>query len=249
MVKMMRKDQVKQLSPEGRIKNSYESLYYRAGSGDPETDEIVKEEIQHSFRRHGIVLTDNPDKAILRDVMLDAYKKSTEELGGEDLSPSWEENLTRDFDTFTHSHPSFYTSTFQSYENRYEGETVDFSADYDRMVQENDGVDPFMVEPTEADLDAMQRDRFKQYSREAEMSAAGLSYAGHAPGVTTQARRSYQQSKQEEKAAQDAKGQNYDKQYDLYARNKSGSYQKTTAGDDYGFDERDHEPEDDGPEL
>lgn len=249
MVKMMRKDQIENLPPESRIKNSYESLYYRTESGDPESDQIVRDEIQHSFRRHGIILTDNPDDAVLRDVMLDAYKKSTKELGGEDLPSGWEKNLTRDFDSFTESHPTFYTSSFDSYENRYEGEPVDFSADYDRMVQENGGTDPFMMEPTEADLDAMQRDSLKRYSREGEMKAAGLSYAGHAPEVETPPRRSYQQVKEEEKVAEDVKGNKYDKQYDLYVRGRSRSYQKQTAGDDYGFDEQDHELEDDGPEL
>ncbi|WP_169910862.1 hypothetical protein [Evansella clarkii] len=45
------------------------------------------------------------------------------------------------------------------------------------------------------------------------------------------------------------KGNNYGKSYDTYIRGRGQSYQKTTAGDDYGFDERDVELEDDGPEL
>lgn len=249
MVKMLRKDQIVKLPPESRIKNSYESLYYRTNSGDPESDKIVREEIQQAFRRNGVILADNPDDSMLRGIMLDAYKKSTQELGGEGgLSSNWENNLTRDFDMFTKHHPSFYTTTFESYERRYDGEPVDFSADYERMVQENDGVNPFITEPTEADLGAMQRDRLKQFSRGGEMRAAGLSYTGHAPEVKTQARRSYQQTKQEEMMAQGIKGNNYDKQYDLYVRSRGHTYQKTTAGDDYGFDEHD-EPENDGPEL
>lgn len=251
MVKMMRKDQIERLSPESRIKNSYESLYYRASSGDPESDDIVKGEIQQSFRRYGVTLNDRPDDALLRSVMLDAYKKSTKELGGDlsKLSSDWEHNLERDFDRFTTNHPSFYTSTFDSYENRYEGEPVDFFADYDRLIEESGGVDPFAVEPTEDDLEAMRRDQLKQFSRDGEMRAAGLSYTGHAPGVTTQARRTYQQTRQEEAAAQEIKGRMYDKQYDGYARDRSDTYQKTTAGDDYGFDERDYDLEDDGPEF
>ncbi len=248
MVKMMRKEQIEQLSAEGRIKNSYESMYYRAQSGDPESDGILKDEIQHSFRRRGVILADNPDHTVLRDIMLDAYKQSTKELGGESLSPDREKNLVRNFDAFTANHPSFYTKTFDSFESKYEGETVDFHADYDRMVQDNDGVNPLQTEPTEADLNVMQRDLLKQFSREGEMKAAGLSYAGHAP-VTTPTRRSYQQVKQEELAAQEMKGNNYDKSYDTYIRGRGQSYQKTTAGDDYGFDERDVELEDDGPEL
>ncbi|HET7615445.1 MAG TPA: hypothetical protein VFK27_00715, partial [Bacillales bacterium] len=218
---------------------------YRASSGDPESDEIVREEIQRSFRQHGIILADHPDDDALRDIMLDAYKKSTQELGGDDLSSDWENKLTRDFDTFTASHSDFYTTTYDSYETRYEGEPVDLAADYDRMVQENDGVDPHFIEPTEADIDAMERDRLKQFSRAGEMKPAGLSYTGHAPGAKPVARRSYQQIKQEEMAAQEVKGYDYDKKYDSYARGRGDSYQKTTAGDDYGFDE----PEDDGPEL
>ncbi|MCR6108559.1 hypothetical protein HXA32_20020, partial [Salipaludibacillus agaradhaerens] len=230
---------------ESRIKNSYESLYYRVGSGDLESDAIVRDAIQHTFRRRGVVLTDDPDSTTLRDVMLDAYKQSTKTLGGETLSPDWEKNLVRNFDTFTHNHPSFYTKTFDAFEERYEGEPVDFFADYERMVQDNDGVTPFHVEPTEAELEAMQRDHIKQFSREGEMKAAGLSYTGHAPGVKTHTRRSYQQVKQEETAIQEIKGHKYDKFYDTYARSRGESYQKTTAGDGYGFDE----PEDDGPEL
>ncbi|MGX1195842.1 hypothetical protein [Metabacillus sp. SLBN-84] len=249
MVKMMRKDQVAKLSPESRIKNSYESLYYRAGSGDPESDEIVKGEIQQSFRRHGVILHDKPSERELRDIMLDAYKKSTQELGGENLSPEWEANLTREFDTFTRNHSTFYSTTFDAYERKYKGEPVDFAADVDRMIQENNGVDPFHNEPSEADIEAMHREKLQQFTRSGEMKAAGLSYAGHAPGVRTQAKRSYQQVKLEEAAARDVKGTQYDKQYDRYARERGHTYQKTTAGDDYGFDERDYELEDDGPEL
>lgn len=249
MVNMLRKDQVERLSPESRIKNSYESLYYRAGSGDPETDEIVKGAIQQSFRRHGVTLTDQPDDAVLRSVMLDAFKESTKELGGEPLSASREQSLARDFDHFTRNHTSFYTVSFESFENRYEGEPVDFFADYDRMIQDNDGVDPFIVEPTNADLEAMHRDRLQKFSREGEMKAAGLSYTGHAPGVQTQARRSYQQIRQEEAAAQEMKGQKYDERYDRYARGRGDTHMKMTAGDEYGFDERDYDLEDDGPEL
>jgi|UPI0007880181 hypothetical protein len=248
MAKMMKKNQIENLSPESRIKNSYESLYYRADSGDPEADTIVREEMQRSFRRRGVVLADNPDDVILKTLMVDAYKKSTKELSAGNLSPNWEKNLLRDFDTFTKNHPSFYTTTFDSYENRY-GVPVDFSADYERMIKENDGKDPFRVEPTEADLDAMQRDWYKQFSRRGEMKAAGLSYTKHAPEVKTPPRRSYQQIKQEEAAAQEVKGQKYDKQYDLYIKSRKRTYQKTTAGDDYGFDEQDYELEDDGPEL
>lgn len=249
MVKMMRKDQIERLSPESRIKNSYESLYYRAGSGDPETDEIVKGAIQQAFRQHGVTLGDQPKDAVLRTIMLDAYKQSTKELGGETLSPKREQNLMRDFDQFTRNHPSFYKSSFESFENRYAGEPVDFFADYDRMVQDNDGVDPLVIEPSGADLDAMQRDRLKKFSREGEMKAAGLSYSGYAPGVRTQTRRSYKQIKQEEAVAQEMKGTKYDARYDYYARGRGDTYQKTTAGDDYGFDERDYDLEDDGPEL
>lgn len=249
MANMLRKDQVERLSPESRIKNSYESLYYRAGSGDPESDEIVKGAIQQSFRRHGVTLSDQPDDAVLRNVMLDAFKESTKELGGETLSASRDQSLTRDFDRFTRNHTSFYSVSFESFETRYEGEPVDFFADFDRLVQENDGVNPFVVEPTEADLEAMQRDRLKKFSREGEMRAAGLSYTGYAPGVETQPRRSYQQVRQEEAAAQEMKGHNYDKRYDHYARGRRDTFQKMTAGDEYGFDERDYDLEDDGPEL
>ena len=113
MVKMMKKEQFERLSPEGRIKNSYEAMYYRTESGDPKSDEIIKDEIQHSFRRHGITLSDQPNNDRLRDVMLDAYKKSAQELGGASLSPNWSENLTRDFDGFTKDHTSFYKKTFE----------------------------------------------------------------------------------------------------------------------------------------
>lgn len=249
MVKMLRKDQVERLSPESRIKNSYESLYYRAGSGDPESDEIVKGALQQAFRRHGVTLSDQPDDAVLRNIMLDAVKESTKELCGETLSANREQSLTRDFDQFTRNHTSFYTVSFESFESRYEGEPVDFLADYDRMIQENGGVNPFVVEPTEADLEAMQRENLKKFSREGEMRAAGVSYTGYAPGVVTQPRRSYKQVKQEEAVAQEMKGHNYDKRYDLYARGRGDTFQKMTAGDEYGFDERDYDLEDDGPEM
>lgn len=248
MIKMMRKEQIERLSPESRIKNSYEAMYYRTDSGDPKTDEIVRNEIQDSFRKHGLTLSDQPNDRTLRNVMLDAYKNSAKELGGNELPPDRSDNFSREFDTFTRNHSTFYKKTFESYENKYNGETVDFFADYDRVMQESNGMG-LAAEPTSADLEAMQRDRLRQFSREGEMKAAGLSYVGHAPDVKTRERRSYQQIKQEEAAAQDIKGSGYDRQYDRYARSQGDTYQKTTAGDDYGFDERAYDLEDDGPEL
>lgn len=246
MVKMMRKDQIEKLSAEGRVRNSYEAMYYRTDSGDPEVDEIVRSEIQHSFRRHGITLSDQPNNETLRNIMLDAYKKSAQELGGSTITSERSSNLTRDFDAFTKNHPDFYKTSFDAYEDKYNGETVDFFADYDRVIQESNGTG-LAWEPTEADLNAMERDRLTQFSREAVMKKpTGLSYVGHAPGVQTQSRRSYRQIKMEEAAAQEMKGNKYDVEYDRYARSRGDSYQKTTAGDDYGFDERDY---DDGPEF
>lgn len=313
MVDMMRKDHVKSLSAEGRVRNSYEALYYNAKSGDPETDDIMRSQMQQAFRNEDVLLADSPDDERLRDVMLNAYKSSTGELQGSEINPEQSQTLERDFDAFTDNHPQFYASSFDAYEKKYDGEPVDFAADYDRMIQANNGVNPYEPEPTGDDLDLMEQEAnqakpsrlnramqsgmkhanhaldpdtktnkalrtgltaavmatpqgkvgkaavvgaglankaFEPESSANKIARSGLSYAGHVPEAKAQAsRRSYQQVKQEEAAAAEIKGQDFDEKYDQYSRNYDESHQKTSAGDDYGFDEHDYELEDDGPDL
>lgn len=244
-VNMMSDNQINSLSPAGRVRNSYESLYYNVNSNDPEADEVVRGHIQSAFKKHNVVLTDNPTVAQLRSVMVSAYKESILELDGGHVSDHTIDAFEQDFDRFAKDHPSFYASTFSSYEDRYDGETVDFSADYTRAMSDVD------LTPSEDDIDQM----FESVEREgfedavSTMKTSGLSYTGHVPDSKLQTKkRTYMQIKEEEMAAAEMKGE-HDRKYDEYARNRQGGYQKTTAGDDYGFDEHDYELEDDGPEF
>lgn len=245
MVGMMRSDLIKRLSPEGRVRNSYESLYYRARSGDPETDRVVKDAIQQSFSDFGVHLTDNPSKDTLRDIMVRAYKASAKEIGGVPLSGGGEDNLSREFDRFTTRHRMFYEKTFDSFERKYRGETVDFIVDYNRMVEANGGINPFQPEPSVEELNAMGRESLKRFSRESELQKSGVAYEQHVHQAEKPQKRAYEQTKKEEAVAVEIKGFVYDTTYDSYKRSRNTSHQKTTVGDAYGFDE----VEDDGPEL
>lgn len=276
---LLRPEFAKKLSPEGRTKNSYEALYYRVNSGDPETDEVLRREIQNSFREYDITLADGPNKDILRIVMLQAYKNTAKEIQGEDLTPEQIETIEQNFDSLVDNHTKFYDTVFDSYERKYEGETVDFSADYERYLKEinadfsadyerySEEIDGVQYQYDDVTLDNMQKEYDAKYEPESERSwdeiqadvdtvpfenktGSSLSYAGHVPEAKVHtAKRSYAQIKQEEKAAEELKGSDFDKKYDAYARNRQDNHSKFTAGDDYGFDEREDELEDDGPEL
>lgn len=136
MVNLLSKDQLRIMSPEGRIKNSYESLYYRANSGDPEADEILRLEMQTSFKEHDVVLSDKPKPERLRQVMIHAVGESTKELQRAPLTPEQSESITQSFDTVS-ARARFYETVFSSVESRHRGEPVDFSAEYERMIKDN----------------------------------------------------------------------------------------------------------------
>ncbi|MCL6663425.1 hypothetical protein [Paenibacillus amylolyticus] len=136
------------MSSKSRVKNSYESLYYCADSKDPETDDIVREQIQKSFADYDVLLSDRPSHEKLLEIMLDAYKASMKQLAG--LEPTELETKTfiRDFDRFTKDHEHFYDVTYEMYEVKYQGDTVDLSAEFERSVRDKGGIYSLVVEET-----------------------------------------------------------------------------------------------------
>lgn len=109
------------MSPEIRVKNNYESLYYGVDSNDPEVDEILREQIQKAFIDHDVLLSDRPSHELLREVMLDAYRETIKELGGSEPTKLQMKAFTHEFDRFTKDHIDFYEGTFNRYEAKYQG--------------------------------------------------------------------------------------------------------------------------------
>lgn len=157
MVNLLSKEQLRGMSPEGRIKNSTESLFFRVSSGDPEVDEILRQETLLAFKEHDVLLADKPSPDQLRNVMLHAVKESTKELQRAHLTPEQTQTIERNFDAMA-DRPNFYKKTFDAFETRHFGEPVDFTADFERMVRDNGGKPPWELEMTEEALASMQDD-------------------------------------------------------------------------------------------
>ncbi|MGC6586642.1 hypothetical protein ACPV3A_16945 [Paenibacillus sp. Dod16] len=156
------------MSPEIRVKNSYESLYYYVDSNDPEADEILREQIQKAFVDHDLVLSDRPSQKELQEVMLDAYKESMKQLGGTEPTELEIQAFTREFNRFTKEHQDFYDVSFRMFEEKYQGDSVDLAAEYERTVRGHDGISSFVA---------------GQPNEESEIVEVGskMSYLGHVP--------------------------------------------------------------------
>lgn len=156
------------MSPEIRVKNSYESLYYCSESNDPEADEILREQIQKSFTDHDVLLSDRPSQEKLRKVMLEAYKESMKELGGSEPTEPQIKAFMQDFYRFTKDRDNFYDVTFRMYEAKYQGDSVDLAAEYERTVRDHVGMSSMVL---------------GQSNEKSEFVEAGsrMSYMGHVP--------------------------------------------------------------------
>lgn len=241
---LMSEDMVSRMSPATRVRNGYEALYYNVESGDAEMDDILKREMQMAFRKHKVVLADKPSNEQLRDIVLDSYKSSAAELAGGDtgLTVEQERSIELSFDRFAGNHPNFYKSSFSSFERKFDGMTVDFAEEYERFMNESE---PLNHDRLAEDMTAM--DDLYVPDASAVRVSGEMSYSQRVPQPQAEAlKRSFKQVQQEERSADELKGVAYDSEYDAYARSREGSYQKFTAGDDYGFDEP---VADDGLEL
>ncbi|OMF76790.1 hypothetical protein [Paenibacillus glucanolyticus] len=154
------------MSPEIRVKNSYESLYYCIDSNDPEADEILREQIQKAFVDHDLLLSDRPSQKKLHEVMLDAYKESMKQLGGTEPTELEIQAFTKEFNRFTKEHQDFYDVSFRRFEEKYLGDSVDLPAEYERTVRDHDGISSIVAGQT---------------NEAAEVVEAGskISYLGH----------------------------------------------------------------------
>lgn len=273
MVNLLSKDQLAGMSPEGRIRNSYESLYYRTPSGDPESDDVLRRQLQSSFKTHDVLLADKPDTQRLRQIMVHAVEASTSDLQGAPLTQEQTQKIAVEFDHVSTSRNRFYETTFDSFEKRHHGEPVDFSADFERMLQENGGKPVWETEMTEEALASMESDWLSQQPRDetdasysdavlspmarstpkrsdafnrdqAPHTRSGLSYEAVVPeAVVSRKKPAYVHAAEERAAAREQKAK-VDVPYEQYAQSK-GNGAKFSAADQFGYDE----PEDDGPEL
>ncbi|WP_145142350.1 hypothetical protein [Paenibacillus sp. Y412MC10] len=155
------------MSAEIRVKNSYESLYYCSDSNDPEADEILREQIQKAFADHDVLLSDRPSPETLREIMLDAYKQSLKELGGWEPTESQIRAFTQDFDRFTKDRDNFYDVTFRMYEAKYQGDSVDLMAEYERTV-DHIGISSKVIGQTNDKVEFVE-------------ASPKMSYMGHVP--------------------------------------------------------------------
>lgn len=191
MVNLLSKDQLSVMSPEGRVKNSRDSLFYRVNSGDPEVDEILRQETLIAFKEHDVLLADKPSPETLRAIMLHAAKESTKELQRSHLTPEQMQTIERNFDAMA-DRPNFYKKTFEAFETRHFGEPVDFTADYERMVRDNGGKPPWELEMSEEALRSMEDDYMVRDVEEFERSKLGerVPRAVLAPNVVSAPKRS-----------------------------------------------------------
>lgn len=232
MVNMMNPGQLERATPVARVVNSYESLYFRAVSGDPSTDEILYREMMRAFEEEDITLDDKPTPEELNRVLVKAYSSAVEEIQGAPATDAQKEELAEGLTSFEATHTKFYETSFKSFEQVNNGMTVDFGADLARFSREGD---PRDVEMDEERLDEMEA----TYA-----ASSGLSY--NEAGATLEATRATFTSR-EEAARLEEMREIHDAEYDAYVRNREESASRHTAGDAYGFDE--HDKEDDGPSL
>lgn len=232
MVGMVNEEQLKRMTPEQRVVNGYESLYFGSQSGDEQTNEVLRESMLRSFQRNDLALDDEPDDERMRKVFVEAYVDATASLQGEPATDEQRAYVTRSFARFEMTQRAFYERTAKAFENRHDGETLDLFTVIDRMERET----PSNQE--EPDLDAMAKD------------AGAFSYGAKADVALPQ-RQSYAEQVAASEAVaeldvEDVK-QTRDADYDAYSlsHEREAKHRRFSAGDDYGFDER----EDDGPEL
>lgn len=235
MVSMVNEERLKQMTPEQRVANGYESLYFGAESGDPEMNQILQATTQRAFAENDIALDESPDDEKLRRTFVKAYVDAAATLQGEPATDAQKAYLTRSFARFEMTHGQFYDRTAKAFENRHDGETLDLHTfiERERASEAHNAEEP--------DIDAMERE-----------AAAGLSYGAKAE-TAVPVRQTYAEqvaasevAREQEDIVAAQKG-DHDTEYDAYSRGHDGEakHRRYTAGDDFGFDER----EDDGPDL
>lgn len=232
MAHMMNPGQLRRATPVARVVNSYESLYFRAVSGDASADEIVRREMMRAFKEEDIVLDDKPSSEELNRVLVKAYAAAVEEIQGAPVTEAQRDELEGSLDTFEATHARFHETTFKSFEQVSDGMTVDFDAEVARFERETG--DPRDVEMDEERLDEMEA---------THRASSGLSYSE--AGATLEVARATFTSRKEAERLERENREVRDAAYDEYARNRKDTASRHTAGDDFGFDER----EDDGPSL
>ena len=226
MANMMSPGMLSRMTPEGRIANSYESLYFGAVSGDPEADDIVRKEMARRFETDDVTLADRPDEKTLRQMMVGTYMASTEALQASPVDVAQQFRIEQAFDRFASEHAAFYERSFRGFERVHpEGFPVDHLAEYARYARE-------------------QRDPFAEQLENDTVDVPSFGY-GSPVDIPPVTKRAFG-----EPGAEHASPVR-DAAYAEYMATRPDNGSGFTAGDDYGFDEpveRD-EVEDDGPSL
>lgn len=235
MVNMVNAEQLSRLSPVQRVQNSYESLYFGTPSGDRVTDGVVRKELSSSFLRNDVVFEDpdvTPDA--IRHAYLDAYVTSVGVLQGTPVTDEQRIDMQYRYERFEKEQHNVQSKTYDGYRAKYE-ETLDFDAYMAAVMPELMETEYNAEEP---DLDAQALDMGPVAPQ------AAISY-GHAVSTPTPVvPLTYEAHRNATRDLDEMKG-DHDTDYDAYKRGREDNASDFTAGDGYGFDER----EDDGPEL
>lgn len=143
-----------------RVSKSYESLYLGSDNQDEQANEALRHGLQESFRRNDTLTSEIWTDSGYRDIFGYGVELGVESLQGSKITEAQREDVYNHLDTFvdkidifTVSDTEFYKTVFNQYEAKYEGETVDFGADYARYQRsiENEEV---------PDLDDMYREHY-----------------------------------------------------------------------------------------
>lgn len=235
MVGMVNAEQLKRLSPEKRVANSYESTFFGAVSGDPETDRLLFTELQTAYAEKDLTFDDNPTVEQLQDVHTLAYAVVVGQLQGAVPTEAQIDTLLSDFKRFEQTQPKFYDKSYETYKHRHNGDTLDSTAIMNRLHPE---MSEGSYNAEEPDLDAQARDAGMEMASTV-LPRASVSY-GQAVAPVAQHVPTYT-----EREHHDELKRTHDSDYDAYAQERQDNQSHFTAGDEFGFDERD----DDGPEF
>ena len=149
------------LSAEERVKNSYSAHFYGVQSGDPQTDEMLKDSLRRSFGESDVALDDRPQRSVLEAVHLNAYLDTMARLDGREPSTEQIETLTTGFAAFTNQYDRYFDVVHQQFDRRHDDLPLDHLTMTQRQAQSEPELYP---EPADAPFeDAPQEDHSTMY--------------------------------------------------------------------------------------
>lgn len=133
MVDLMKSSYVSHLSPEGRVVNGYEALFYRIRSGDAEMDRLLCEQLPLAFRKHNAVLDDGLTATQYKPIFMTAFESSAQAVQDEVLSPQQIQFMMDKLESMTANQPLFYDRVIESVE-QLNNQEIDFDSRQDRDI-------------------------------------------------------------------------------------------------------------------